>query len=201
MDAELLIDLERQFAPEVGKGRGVFSPHDRNGHAPWNLGGDKMGEDRNGFAAVYAHLLDGFDPQFVVELGVFQGVSMAMWCYLFPYATVVGLDLDFGRFEEHRPVLLERGAFGTNYPVLVPFDAYQTDAGSLAGFAPFDLFVDDGPHTRDAIGNTLNVVGPLMAAGGIYVVEDFPDGGDMLAAAFPDAREIVRAGRLNAARL
>lgn len=201
MDAQLLIDLERTFAPQVGKGLGVFSPHDQNGHAPWNLGGDKMADDRNGYAPVYAHLLDGFDPQFVVELGVFQGVSMAMWCYLFPYATVIGLDLEFDRFEDNRPALLERGAFTTNYPVLFTFDAYQQDATPLDQFAPLDLFVDDGPHTADAIANTLRLVGPLMADGGIYVVEDFPAGGDMLAGAFPDAVEIVRAGRLNAARL
>lgn len=201
MDAESLIALESRYAPQVGKGRGVFSPHDHNGHAPWNLGGDKMADDRNGYAPVYAHLLDGLDPACVVELGVFQGASMAIWCDLFPYANVIGLDLDFDRFEENRPVLIERGAFTVNYPLFYQFDAYQPAAHPVDGHAPFDLFIDDGPHTADAIANVVRLVSPLMRDGGVYVIEDFPGGDDILASAFPEAREIVRAGRLNAARL
>ncbi|HEY7823329.1 MAG TPA: class I SAM-dependent methyltransferase [Acidimicrobiia bacterium] len=200
MDAERLIALEAKYAPAVEQGRGVFSPKDKNPHAPWNLGGDKMAADRNNYAHVYAALLKDLDPQLVVELGVFRGVSLAMWCDLFPEAMVVGLDLDFERFKEHRPTLVSRGAFTYHQPLLHEWDAYGDDTDFLADLPGIDLFVDDGPHTADAIRNTARLIGPLMNPGGVYVVEDFPGGGDILADFFP-AAQIIYSGRISAARL
>lgn len=198
--AEALVELERKFAPEVGAAPAVFSQHERTRTDAQNAGGDKMAADRNNYAAAYATVLADLNPTVVVELGVFQGVSMAMWCELFPTAAVVGLDLDFDRFDACRPMLVERGAFASNVPTLFEFDAYLSNSGVLAGLSGIDLFVDDGPHTRDAIRNVLSLFGPLMNRGGVYVVEDFAGGGELLAEAFPDA-EILYAGRLNAARL
>jgi hypothetical protein len=198
VDADRLIQLEEQFSPTVGAAPSLFSKHERVRTDRQNAGGDKMGPTRNGYAQAYASLLAGFEPDTVVELGVFQGVSMALWCDLFPSSTVIGLDLEFSRFEANRPLLVQRGAFTANSPLLIPFDAYQTDPPLVQG--PVGLFVDDGPHTEEAIVNVLRLVGPLMAEGGVYVIEDFSSGGDLLAEAFPDAH-IVYAGRLNAARL
>jgi hypothetical protein len=198
--AELLVALERKFAPAVGNAPAVFSSLERTRTDTVNAGGDKMAADRNGYADVYASLLDGLHPTVVVELGVFQGVSMAMWCDLFPKAAVIGLDLEFDRFDACRPSLVERGAFASNVPTLLKFDAYLSNTEVLAVLPGIDLFVDDGAHTRDAIRNVIGLVGPLMNRGGVYVVEDFDDGGELLAEAFPDA-DIVYAGRLNAARL
>jgi predicted O-methyltransferase YrrM len=200
MDAERLVELEKKFAPAVEQGRGVFSPKDKNPHAPWNLGGDKMAPDRNNYAHVYAALLKDLKPQMVVELGVFRGVSLAMWCDLFLEAMVVGLDLDFERFKEHRQTLVARGAFTYNQPILHEWDAYGDDTDFLADLPGIDLFIDDGPHTADAIRNTVRLIGPLMNPGSVYVVEDFPGGGDILQEFFPQA-QIIYAGRISAARL
>jgi predicted O-methyltransferase YrrM len=197
---DLLIALERQFAPDIVQGPGVFSPHDRHNRSPYNLGGDKMGDDRHGYAEMYAKVLDGLNPQMVVELGVFTGVSMAMWCDLFPEAMIVGLDLEFGRFRQNEADLRDRGAFTANFPLLHEWDAYGDDTDFLADLPGIDLFVDDGPHTRDAIENTVRLVGPLMNPGSVYVVEDFVGGGDILAKAFPQA-QVIYAGGLSAARL
>jgi hypothetical protein len=192
-----LVELELRYAPVRGAAPSVFSPSERIRTDAENGGGDKMGPDRNGYADVYASLLDGLTPQVVVELGVFQGVSMAMWCDLFPAARVVGLDLDFDRFYAHLSRLEGFGAFGSNRPDLIRFDAYGTAALDLA---PIGLFVDDGPHTEPAIVNVLRLFGPQMAAGGLYVVEDFAGADVLLADQFPGAT-IVTAGRLAAARL
>lgn len=200
-EADRLIELERRFAPSVLRGPGVFSPEDRNGHAPWNLGGDKMAGDRNGYAAAYAEVLPELygAVDVVVELGVFMGASLALWCELFPDATVVGLDLEFGRFDSYRPALEGAGAFARNVPVLVEFDAY----GSLAPLldvlpGPIGLFVDDGPHTPDAVSRIATDVAPLMAPRSTYVLEDYPAGAGVLRAAFPDAVVLDR-GRWSAA--
>lgn len=200
MDAKQLIELERKYSPEVVKGRGVFSPLDKNPHSPWNIGGDKMAANRNGYAQVYSALLTGLDPWVVVELGVFRGESLAIWCDLFPDAQIYGLDLEWDRFNHHKHILIERGAFRLNFPTLVTFDAYSTDTDEIDYFEGIDFFVDDGPHTEDAISNALRLFAPMMNEGGVYVIEDFADGASLLAKAFPEAT-IVHAGRLNAARL
>lgn len=200
MDAELLTRLERKYSPEVVKGRGVFSPLDRNPHAPWNIGGDKMAADRNGYAEVYARLLDGLDPWTMVELGVFRGESLAVWCDVFPDTVIYGLDVDLSRYHEHYQTLRDRGAFRFNYPFVYQFDAYEPDEPEFEGLDGIDLFIDDGPHTADAIENVLRLFGPMMNDGAVYVVEDFPDGDRLLEAQFPKAH-IIRAGRLNAACL
>jgi hypothetical protein len=192
-----LVALERKFAPAVGTAPAVFSPDERLRTDLDNFGGDKMAEDRNGYADAYAQVLSGLTPATVVELGVFQGVSLAMWSDLFPDARVVGLDLDFVRFDAHLPTLQGRGGFPGRMPVLLEFDAYGTVAPHVG---PVDLFVDDGPHTERAIRNVLSLFGPQMAVGGVYVVEDFHGGDTLLADAFPNAR-IVSSGRFNAALL
>lgn len=195
--SDLLVSLEAKFSPVVGAAPAVFSKHEKTRTDSMNAGGDKMGNDRNGYASVYARLLTGLTPRRIVELGVFQGVSMALWCHLFPDADVVGLDLDFDRFAEHRLVLEGRGAFTANRPRLLKFDAYGNRVPELGAI---DFFVDDGPHTEPAIRNVLRLFGPMMASRSVYVVEDFSDGDRLLEAQFPDAH-IIRAGRLNAACL
>jgi hypothetical protein len=197
VNAATLVDLERRYAPSVGRLPGLFSPVETERLGDGNAGGDKMGPDRNGYADVYAEVLSGLSPSTVVELGVFQGVSLAMWCDLFPDACVVGLDLDFVRFDAHLSTLKERGAFAGSLPMLLEFDAYGTVAPQVG---PVDLFIDDGPHTEPAIRNVLSLFAPQMAPDGAYVVEDFAGGDRLLAGAFPEAR-IVRAGRLNVALL
>lgn len=199
--AARLIELERRFAPSVLRGPGVFSSEDRNGHAPWNLGGDKMGAERNGYAAAYAEVLPSLfgRARVVVELGVFMGASLALWCELFPQATVIGLDLEFDRYEEYRPSLLAAGAFKDREPLLVEFDAYgplQPLEDALPG--PIDLFVDDGPHTPDAVARIAADVWPLIGPGGVYVLEDVPGGADVLRVVAQKATVLDR-GRWSAA--
>jgi hypothetical protein len=194
---QLLTDLELRYAPNVGAAPAVFSAAETIRTDTHNAGGDKMSADRNGYADLYARVLADLDPQLVVELGVFQGVSLAIWCDLFPKANVVGLDLDFRRFHAHEQFLIGQGAFDRFRPSLITFDAYSDDPPELD---MIDLFVDDGPHTEPAIRNVLSLFGPMMAPGGVYVVEDFAGGDRLLAAAFPQAR-LVCEGRWNAALL
>lgn len=191
-----LIELERKYAPEIQQGKGVFSPHGAKDHAPWNLGGDKMGSDRNNYAPAYAEILDGLDPDVIVELGVFKGASMALWCDLYPEARVIGLDIDPSRFCEDE--LRAAGAFEDNFPVIIQFDAYMDPAEVLLDYTGgVDLFVDDGPHRADAISRAVTEFGPLMNPGGRFVVEDFPAAAPLMAAQWPDA-EIRSWGSIHA---
>ena len=195
---EMLVELECRFAPVVATSPAVFSPQERIRKDAENAGGDKMASDRNGYADFYAEVLSGLRPARIVEVGVFQGSSLAMWCDLFPDAEVVGLDLDFVRYGRNLPFLRDAGAFARCAPRLVEWDAYSEAAPDVGG--PVDLFVDDGPHTEPAIRNALRLFGPVMSAGGVYVVEDYAGAGRLLSEAFPDGR-VVSSGRIAAARL
>lgn len=77
-----------------------------------DLGGDKMSNLRNGYATAYSKILTPFlnkPPEVAVELGVFQGASMALWCELLPRSIIIGLDMDFERYKANLPILKAPG--------------------------------------------------------------------------------------------
>ena len=199
MNADLLVDLERRFAPDIERGPAVFSPHDSHNKSPNNLGGDKMGPDRHGYAATYADVLGRLDgPLVLVELGVFLGTSLAVWDAALPKVDLFGLDLELGRYRAHLPKLQARGAFPDQLPTVAEWDAYRPDVTvleELLGGRPIDVFVDDGPHTPDAIRTVAEAVRPLMADRCVYIVEDQPKAADLLRPIWPDA-EVWQAGEM-----
>lgn len=181
-DEQRLIALEARFAAEPEQGPGVFSPHDKNHHAPWNWGGDKMRV--NGYGPFYSWLYGRVAPGTVVELGVFRGVSLAVWDALWPGVRLLGLDVDLARYEANLDALRASGGFPDGLPQTRIWDAYQPDtAVILDTVGRPDLFIDDGPHTEDAIRLVLDAVGPLVER--CYVIEDFPGGAALLRQAFP----------------
>lgn len=172
-----LIARERRYSPRIEALPGLTSSSNPMPYRSFNVGGDKMSSTRHGYARAYASLLGPRvqSIETVVELGVFQGSSLAVWCDLFPHATVVGLDVQLSRFAEYRPVLDGRGAFTTNAPKLVVFDAFSpnpADVMNALGGRRIDLFVDDGPHNLQAIVQTAQAMLPLMNANSLYIVED-----------------------------
>lgn len=195
---ERLTELEALYSPNGDRGPAVWSAHHDGSRNAHNLGGDKA--RTNGYAPAYEDLLEGREPGIFVELGVFQGTSLAVWCDLFPQARVIGLDIEPGRFQYER--LVAAGAFSRNWPRLAEWDAYLPMADELEKLAGglIDVFVDDGPHTKTAILRTAQAVKPLMAEGSVYVVEDHEEGARFLKEVFHEA-EIRQYGRLNAALL
>ena len=199
MNPDLLVEVERRFAPEIVVGTGVFSTHDRHNVSPLNRGGDKMGPDRHGYAATYADVLGRLGGcRVLVELGVFYGSSLAMWDAVLPGVELFGLDLELGRFQSNLPKLRERGAFPDRLPTLGEFDAYRPDAAALEqllGGRKVDVFVDDGPHTDEAIVAVAKAVRPLMADRCAYIVEDNRRAADLIRPFWPDA-EVWQAGEM-----
>lgn len=119
----------------------------------------------------------------ICEVGVWQGGSLAMWQTLFPDGLVVGVDV-----TDAPP---RSWPAGTHKVV-----ASQDDPGlpaTLRGIADgFDLVVDDATHAGALTRRTFELLWPLVAPGGWYVIEDwmislepdkpFADGGEMLEA-------------------
>jgi hypothetical protein len=148
VNGELLAELEGRYSPVKGKLPAVRSPLERWRSNRWNEGGDKMSADRHGYADDYARLLARWDTPTLVEVGVFQGASLAIWCDLFP-----------------------QDAYAPNVTAL---------AEALDG-RTIDVLVDDGPHTDVAVLSVYDAVALLLSPSFTYIVEDMPNGADLLA--------------------
>lgn len=103
-------------------------------------------------------------PVRVLEIGIYQGGSLDMWrWYLGEQATFVGIDIDPRAREATDPRhVVEIGD--------------QTDADFLRRVAeehgPFDIIIDDGGHEMRQQIVTAETLFPLLAEGGLFLVED-----------------------------
>lgn len=112
------------------------------------------------------------DPLTILELGVggfdrpddpeWGGGSLRMWKHYFPHASIWGLDiLDKSGVAEDR-ITIVRGS--------------QVDADLLRSLSrqvgPFDLIVDDASHIPALTVQSFEILFPMLAPGGVYVIED-----------------------------
>lgn len=100
----------------------------------------------------------------VLEIGVYRGGSLDMWDWYFGgQARLVGVDIDERAREASDPKhVVEIGD--------------QTDADFLrrvaAAHGPFDIIIDDGGHEMRQQIVTAETLFPLLAEGGVLLVED-----------------------------
>ena len=196
MFAEKLRTLERRFAQNMVSLPRVQSPLDAGKHPPNNRGADKMHPRGMDYSRAYEALLGNREPRRLVELGVFTGVSMALWCDVYPDAEVIGLDIDLERVDWVK--LEQRGAWRLNKPTLFEWDAF--DPKPLELLNDVDVFIDDGPHVTDAVVKVAEFMRPRMAPGGLYIVEDMANGAELLREVFPEGN-LRKFGMLNAVEL
>jgi len=181
-----LIDKEKQFGGLIQNvARNKISPKDvrtpesiRSGGMQ---GGDRMSFNLHGYALAYATYLKPMlvktekEHLTLVEVGILKGTGLAIWCDLFPSATVLGLDIDIDNCLKNIPSLKQQGAFTQNQPVLHEFDAYEGKSAQIEKILQgkkIDIFIDDGPHTRDAILNTFRAIKPFLANTFVAFIED-----------------------------
>ena len=100
----------------------------------------------------------------VLEIGTFRGGGLdALRTYLGPDARLVGADVDpVAADVARRRHVVELGD--------------QTDPDFLRSVhdkhGPFDVVIDDGGHTMEQQLASAEVLLPLVASGGVYIVED-----------------------------
>lgn len=181
-----LIAKERQFAPRIEKDGVIFSEFDGQS-SNVQQGGDKMGFERHAYAPFYSRELQRFlqSPVTLVELGVFRGSGLAIFSEMFPPPSVlIGLDIKPARYHSFKDTLISRGAFRAGAPQVFQFDAYAPDISvlqhALAG-RTIDVFIDDGPHTFEAIKIVAKAIRPLLSEKYLYVAEDNPEVAAVLA--------------------
>jgi hypothetical protein len=132
-------------------------------------GSDKWGE--HWYAQHYAHHFAPLQRRRlnVLEIGIggedkpnAGGASLRMWADFFPNSTVHGVDIYDKSFLQGDRIKVYQGS--------------QADAVFLEGLisrigAP-DIIIDDGSHRNEHVLRTFEILFPLLAANGIYVVED-----------------------------
>jgi hypothetical protein len=150
--------------------------------------GKKYGTDKhnvvnfppgNDLVSFYADLLKGRNVSKMLEIGIGHaipgldgcmgisgykfGASLSMWEEFFPNASIYALDIV-------REILVNRGRIHS-------FWCDQSDEKSIKSVMPmlgkdFDFIEDDGSHQPAHQALTANLLLPLLAPGGVYVIED-----------------------------
>jgi predicted O-methyltransferase YrrM len=132
-------------------------------------GGTDKASDHS-YGPVYEALLKLMPlPKNVVEVGVFYGGSLLLWQSVFPKAQIVGIDCA----NSIHPVVSDR--FDGGRTSFLQGNAYeQTMVEKVAEHVggTIDIAIDDGPHTLESQQRFLELYGPLLAPGGIAIVED-----------------------------
>lgn len=123
------------------------------------------------YLAFYRSLLESA-PKKIVEIGMFQGGSMAYYDKLYRPDKLVGIDIrkvpiaPLEEYRKTRPYITTHYGISQDDPA-VP-GMIEADLGG-----PADLIVDDASHmyqlTRDTFINCFNLLRP----GGLYVIEDW----------------------------
>ena len=138
-------------------------------------GGDKTSLGQN-FTKKYQELFEGVrdQPVHVLELGVLDGRSIAMWSDYFKNGHVVGVDINLSRFNKNKKNLEKLGAFTNNNCELqelnIKEEAFMEYIRGLNH--QFQIIIDDALHQpKQQFVNFVNLFSSL-SPGGIYIVED-----------------------------
>jgi len=106
----------------------------------------------------------------VLEIGVYSGASIWVWAEYFAQAQVTGMDIDmskvvFGKDHERIRFLT---ADGTRTKGLIAAGGGDGVTGTVA----YDVIIDDASHNPADQVETLRLFAPILAPGGVYVIED-----------------------------
>ncbi len=126
----------------------------------------------------YAKLLHDLAPQRMVEVGMYDGASLALAAELAHPGVLVGID---HRATPSTPLAEIIARRGWQDSVLPYHGVDQADASRVAqifddatGGAPLKPVVDDASHVLEPSRSTFNTLFPWLAPGARYVLEDWP---------------------------
>jgi len=126
----------------------------------------------------YEQFLRDLRPESVLEIGTFDGASLAMCAEIAQPRRLVGVDLRTEPSSALATYIEQRGLEDRVRPY---YGVDQTDAVRLNEILagefrdePVDLVVDDASHALDASRETFDILFPRVRPGGVYLVEDWP---------------------------
>ena len=126
----------------------------------------------------YEQFLRDLAPDLVLEVGTFDGASLAFCAELVRPRRVVGVDL---RAEPSAALAAFLARHQLEDRVHPYYGVDQADAARLReivatefGDEGLDLVVDDASHDLDATRATFDILFPYVKPGGVYLLEDWP---------------------------
>lgn len=136
-------------------------------------GGDKAA---HGYCNIYYDYLKDLKQKKInfLEIGIFQGRSLAMWNDFFENGNIYGIDINLTEFNLFKEELKKMGAF-LKKEVIV--DEANTKEKILFNNVKFDVILDDGCHKIESQIKTFQNYYPLLKKGGYYIIEDLRGGG------------------------
>ena len=148
--------------------REIIARYDINGHEK-DGGTDK--DTFHSYIEMYEQFLSPLTdkPATIAEVGIQYGGSMLLWQDYLPKANFIYLD----NVDAIHPKIREH--LDLKRSKLLFEDAYTEEAAAkvkkLASNG-IDFIIDDGPHTLDSQCKFLSLYLPLLAQGGMAVIED-----------------------------
>ena len=146
----------------------ILNELDLNG-ADYAGGTDKA--NGHNYTSTYARFLKEMraDPINFVEIGVWHGGSMAMWCKYLPKAKFLFYDIA----NQVKPKADQHIDWNRSHLHIA--SAYTPEAVQYAKEYfknGIDFLLDDGPHTLDSMIDCVKLYAPLMNQGGVLMIED-----------------------------
>ena len=125
----------------------------------------------------YRDLLARFSNPRIVELGIFQGGSVALLAMMARPRKLVAIELEETPVQPLLELISSRGLGDSVRPY---FGVDQADRARLAdivdaelGGAPLDVVVDDASHLYGPSVASFELLFPRLRPGGAYVIEDW----------------------------
>ena len=134
----------------------------------------RAGSDKYGghlYTPIYHDLFSGRREEnlTLLEIGVggyasdrAGGLGLKMWADYFPFATIIGLDIEPKRLVLPPRIKVVQGSQADDVLLHRLVDE----------FGPFDIVIDDGSHMVSHMLGSFMALYPIMAVDGIYAIED-----------------------------
>lgn len=97
----------------------------------------------------------------VLEIGTYYGGSTLLWRDYFPYATVVGVDINYTENLANQSRIIQ-----------IIGDSYSQESIDLFPDNAFDIIIDDGSHTLPHMEIFIQKYPQKLKSDGVLVVED-----------------------------
>jgi len=121
--------------------------------------GTDKGPRRHNYQGAYASMFNNWTPDSLLEIGVWEGASLAAWKHLFPDATINGIEV------KNYPLM----EAATNIPVFRGNSTNKEFIDSVVTMQ-YDIIIDDGDHRPDVMWKTFLNLEDKWAK--YYVIED-----------------------------
>lgn len=118
-----------------------------------------------------------FSPKNIIEFGIWDGGSTALWFEYFKPQKLVAIDIMPKNDSDYFRRYLKSRGISENIKTYWNID--QTDSKKIIPIIeeefdePIDLVIDDASHAYEATKITFEMIFPLLRPGGLYIIEDW----------------------------